>query len=136
MLKLIVGKKGTGKTKTLISMVNEAVEKTEGKTVCIEKGNKLTYDVNHGARLIDTDTFNISGYDSFYGFIAGVVAGDFDVKEIFVDSILKICGTDLTKFQDFVKKVDDLSNKENVQFFITVSAAPDEIPEEAKKYIA
>lgn len=135
MLRLIVGLKGTGKTKELISLVNEAAEKSEGKTVCVEKGNKLTYNINHDVRLIDTEEFKIAGYDSFYGFIAGIVAGDFDVKDIFIDSVLKICGSDLNDFADFAKKIDDLSETENVSLVITVSADISDIPEAAKKYV-
>lgn len=106
MLKLIAGRKGSGKTKLLISMVNDAVEKSQGKIVCIEKGKKLTYDVNHGARLIDTEEYEIAGYDAFYGFIAGVAACDYDVKEIYIDSFLKICGDDLSRIPAFKLKPD------------------------------
>ena len=135
MLKLIAGRKGSGKTKKLISMVNEAVEKSEGKIVCIEKGKKLTYDVNHGARLIDTDEYGISGYDAFYGFIAGVAACDYDVKEIYIDSFFKICGSEMSRLPEFVGKAEKLSQVANVSFVITISADAEAIPEEARKYI-
>lgn len=135
MLNLIVGQKGTGKTKELIELVNEAGAKSKGKTVCVEKGNKLTYDISHDVRLIDTEEFKIAGYDSFYGFIAGIIAGDFDVKDVFIDSVLKICGSDLNDFAAFAQKVDELSTAENVSVVMTVSASETEIPEAAKKYI-
>lgn len=136
MLKLIVGKKGTGKTKTLISMVNEAVDKSDGKVVCIEKGTKLTYDIHHGARLLDTDAYGIRGFDMFYGFLAGVAAGDFDVTDIYVDSIFKICGEDLTMLAAFLEKINQLSELANVSFVLTVSAAKEELPDTIQKYIA
>lgn len=135
MLKLIVGRKGSGKTKTLISLVNDAVEKSDGKVVCIEKGRKLTYDIHHGARLIDTDSYHIEGYDVFFGFLAGVAAGDFDLSEIYVDSILKIAGG-LDGLEPFLEKVERLSAQDNVSFVFTVSAEVNELPEGLKKYIA
>ena len=98
MIKLITGKKGTGKTKVLIDMINEAVKSTNGDLICIEKGAKLTYDISYKVRLVDAERFSISGYDTFYGFVAGMLAGNYDIKEIFVDSILKIGGSDLDEF--------------------------------------
>ena len=89
MIKLITGKKGTGKTKVLIEMINEAVRTTTGDLVCIEKGEKIRYDISYKVRLVDADRFGISGYDSYFGFIAGMMAGNYDIKEIFVDSVLK-----------------------------------------------
>jgi energy-coupling factor transporter ATP-binding protein EcfA2 len=136
MIKLIVGKKGTGKTKLLISMVNEAIKKSDGKIVCIEKGTKLTYDINHGAKLIDTDSYNIFGCDALFGFLAGVAAGDFDTKAVYVDSILKICGDEISTMSNFIGKVEALSAKENVDFFFVLSAESEDIPEDCKKFIA
>jgi energy-coupling factor transporter ATP-binding protein EcfA2 len=136
MIKLIVGKKGSGKTKLLISMVNEAIKKSDGKIVCIDKGAKLTYDINHGARLLDTDSYNIFGCDSLYGFLAGVAAGDFDTKEVYVDSVLKICGDEISTIPNFINKVEALSIKENVDFIFAISAETEELPEVCKRYIA
>jgi energy-coupling factor transporter ATP-binding protein EcfA2 len=134
MLKLIAGKKGSGKTKQLITMVNSAVEVSNGKVVCIDKGTKLTYDINHGARLLDTESFHIAGYESFYGFLAGIEASDYDVKEIFVDSILKIAGDNFDEIEKLVAKIDKLFGNE-VSVFITISADPSELPDGIKKYI-
>ena len=90
MIKLITGKKGTGKTKILVDMINNAVKDTNGDLICIEKGAKLTYDISYKVRLVDSDRFAIEGYEAFYGFIAGMFAGNYDIKEIFIDGILKI----------------------------------------------
>jgi energy-coupling factor transporter ATP-binding protein EcfA2 len=136
MIKLIVGKKGSGKTKMLISMVNEAIKKSDGKIVCIDKCAKLTYDIDHSARLLDTDSYDIFGCDALYGFLAGVTAGDYDTKEVYVDSLLKICGDEITSIPEFLKKVDALSIKENVDFIFAISAEKDELPEVCKRYIA
>ena len=94
MITLIIGNKGSGKTKRLIQLANEAVEKSNGNVVVIEKGAKLTYDVSHKARLIDIEQYNVSGFDAFYGFLSGICAGNYDVTDIFVDSTLKITGRD------------------------------------------
>ena len=53
MVKLIIGNKGSGKTKRLIDLVNAAVERSNGNVVCIEKERLLTYDVNYRVRLVD-----------------------------------------------------------------------------------
>ena len=88
MVKIITGKKGSGKTKVLIDMINEAAKSTSGNIVCIEKGLKLTYDINHSVRLTDMEDYNLEGIDMFYGFVNGMIAGNFDIKEIYVDGIL------------------------------------------------
>ena len=100
MVTLLIGKKGTGKTKKLIARANEAVKASSGNVVVIEKGAKLTYDVTHKARLIDTDQYSISGYDMLYGFISGICAGNYDVTDILVDSTFKIRSTLFAKKSD------------------------------------
>ena len=136
MLKLIVGKKGSGKTKQLIEQVNNAVATSSGKVVCIEKGSKLTYDVNHDVRLLNTEDFDVSGYDSFYGFLAGIVASDYDVKEIYVDSVSKIIGEDEIKISEFLSKVELLTDHGDLSITMTVSRDSKELPQNVVKYIA
>ena len=135
MLKLIIGVKGTGKTKALIEMVNSALDKSEGAVVCIEKGNKLTYDIKYQARLIDTDAYSVSNFESLYGFMAGILASNHDVTDIFVDSALKIGCNDIDGFDSFVSKVDALAEKLNVNCIMTSSLPVEEASETVKKYI-
>lgn len=135
MLKLIAGKKGSGKTKQLISMVNKAVEVSNGKVVCIEKGTKLTYDINHGARLLDTESYHVAGYDAFYGFLAGIAASDFDVKEIYIDSVLKIAGDNFDEIGKLIEKIDSLFG-DDVNVVMTISSDQSELPDSVKKFIA
>lgn len=130
MVTLLIGNKGTGKTKRLISLANEAVAKTSGNVVVIEKGAKLTYDVTHKARLIDTDQYKISGYDVLYGFISGICAGNYDVTDIFVDSTFKICGKDIAQLKDFVNKLDCLADNAETQITLLISADPSELPDD------
>lgn len=134
MIKLIVGKKGHGKTKTLIDLVNEAVKNGEGSVACIEKGVKLTYDISHKARLVNTEEFGITTYEGLYGFVAGMIASNYDIKSIFIDSITKICTDSIDNFGSFLDKINDkISDTE--EFVITVSADPSEVPESVKKYM-
>ena len=135
MLKLIIGVKGTGKTKTLISMVNEAVEKSEGTVVCIEKGVGLRFDVKYTARLINTNDYLIFDAEALYGFVAGILASNHDVTDLFIDSALKIANNDMNGFEAFVKAVDELAGKLNVNVVMTSSIPTEEASDIVKKYI-
>ena len=94
MLKLIVGTKGSGKTKTMIDMIDKAVKTTSGNIVVIEKCMKLTTEINHSARLVDVDEYGVAGADMLYGFVAGVLAGNYDITHIFIDNLTKIIRCD------------------------------------------
>ena len=135
MLKLIIGVKGTGKTKALINMVNAAAENSQGNVVCIEKGDKLTYDIKHQVRLIDTKQYFISDAQSLYGFVAGIFASNHDVTDLFVDSALKICGNDSEAFDNLVEKVNALVEKLNINVVMTSSIPVEEASETVKKYL-
>lgn len=118
MIKLIVGSKGFGKTKILIDEVNKAAKTTNGSVVCIEKAMNLQFQIVPSVRLIHADEYNILGYDVFYGFISGVLAGNYDIKDIFVDGILRIGGPekDVEGFAALVEKIqalvkDDANNR-------------------------
>ncbi len=136
MLKLIIGVKGTGKTKTLINMVNTAVESTGGDVVCIEKGSKLRYDVKYRARLVNTEEYFITDAQSLYGFIAGVFASNHDVTDLFIDSALKICQNDVTAFDAFLEEVNTLAEKVGgVNVVITSSVPVEDASDIVKKYL-
>ncbi len=135
MLKLIIGVKGTGKTKTLISMVNEAVEKSKGTVVCIEKGVGLRFDVKYTARLINTNDYLIFDAEALYGFVAGILASNHDVTDLFIDSALKIANNDMNGFETFLKEVDELAGKINVNVVMTSSIPAEEASDIVKKYI-
>ncbi|MEA5010884.1 MAG: hypothetical protein VB100_04075 [Angelakisella sp.] len=136
MIKLIVGNKGSGKTKTLIARCNEAVSVSQGNVICLEKGLKLTYDITHKARLVDTDEYEIQGFDALYGFLAGLMAGNYDTTHIFVDATLKIGGRDYEAFALMVDKLLKLSSVANVEITFTVSCDPSELPERLRGFIA
>ena len=102
MVSLIIGHKGSGKTKLLVDKVNAAIEKSDGHVICVEKETKLTYDVNYRARLVATDSYFVSGFDAFYGFLSGLCAGDHDITDIFVDATFRIGGRDYEQLADFL----------------------------------
>ena len=135
MLKLIIGVKGTGKTKALINMVNTAVESSHGNVVCIEKGDKLTYDVKHQARLIDTKQYFVSDAQSLYGFVAGILASNHDVTDLFIDSALKICGNDSVAFDKFIEEINTLVEKVDINVVMTSSIPVEDASETVKKYL-
>ena len=135
MLKLIIGVKGTGKTKTLISLVNDAAEKTQGTVVCIEKGVGLRFDVKHSVRLVNTNEYLIFDAEALYGFVAGILASNHDVTDVFIDSGLKIANNDMAAFEVFVKELDELSNKLDVNVVMTSSIPAEEASDTVKKYL-
>ena len=134
MIKLIVGNKGSGKTKILIDMINHSLQTSDGNVVCIERGMKLTYEINHNCRLIDAEEYGVEGFDMFFGFLSGLLAGNYDIKDVYVDGILKIGGLDYDKLGEMFDKVDALSSKSNVNVVFTVSADSSELPESVKKF--
>lgn len=136
MVKLKVGLKGSGKTRMLVDEVHEASKQSKGVVVCIEYGGKLTYHIRTAARLIDAKDYHVKDALSLYGFVCGTLACNYDITELFVDSALKICGDDVKAFEEFMYKLDDISEKIGVDCFITASIAENELPEGLKKYIA
>ena len=135
MLKLIIGVKGTGKTKQLIELVNTTAAQSKGSVVCIEKGTKLTYDIKHTARLIDTDQYAICDAQSLFGFIAGIIASNHDVTDIFVDSALKICENDIVSFDKFATEIDELAEKYEINCTMTASLPVEKATEVIKRYL-
>ena len=97
MIRLIVGTKGSGKTKAMIDMINESVRTTKGSVVVVEKGMKLTYDIASAARLIDLDEYKIQGGEMLYGFVAGLMASNYDITDIYIDGILKVLDHDINR---------------------------------------
>lgn len=133
MINLIPGKKGTGKTKILVDAIKASAEKATGNVVCIERGMQLTYDIPHKVRLVDTEEYGINSFDAFYGFFAGMLAGNYDIQDVYVDGILKIGGRDYDAFGDMIEKIGILAKNINVTF--TVSADPAELPAKVKAFI-
>ncbi len=130
MVTLLIGKKGSGKTKKLIQLANEAVAASQGNVVVIEKGAKLTYDITSKARLIDTDQYGVAGYDMLFGFLSGICAGNYDVTDILVDSTFKIAPEGVAGLEAFTAKLQTLSETSNANIVMLISASEDDLPSE------
>lgn len=125
MIKIIIGRKGSGKTKKLVDLVNEAANTSLGNVVCIEKGDTLTYSVTHKARLIDADAYGISGYNEYYSMLAGIKSGNHDVTHIFGDATLRIGTRDYDELYAFFERLGKI---DDVEFLFTVSADKEDLP--------
>ena len=132
MIKLFIGGKGSGKTKTLIELTNSAAQTSNGSVVCIEKGDKLKHEITYKARLIDTDAYAVCDAEALYGFIAGILASNSDITDIFVDSSLKICGNDVPAFEAMLPKLEKIADGVNV--VMSASIAVEEATDGIKKY--
>jgi hypothetical protein len=132
MIKLYIGAKGSGKTKTLIDLVNTAATASNGSVVCIEKGDKLRFDITSKARLIDTDYYKIDNAEKLNGFIAGILASNNDITDIFVDSSLKICCGDVDAFAAILPQLEAITA--DVNLVMTVSIAVETCPDTIKAY--
>ena len=135
MLKLIIGVKGTGKTKTLIDMVNKATAASEGSVVCIERGVKLRFDIKYRTRLINTNDYLVFDAQSLYGFIAGILASNHDVTDLYVDSALKICNDDMAAFEKMLLELDELAEKHSINVVMTSSIPVEAASDIVKKYV-
>lgn len=122
MTKLIIGPKGHNKTSRMIDMVNSAAETSKGSVLCIEKVSVSQFLVSSKVRLIDIDEYDIASYDSFYSFICGLIASNYDITDIFVDSTLRIGGRDMTALDAFIARINALGSRMKINFTFTVSA--------------
>lgn len=122
MIRVIMGKKGSGKTKQMIEMINNAVQTEHGNVVCIEKGKKLTFDIHYQIRLVESSHYDIANYTALKGFISGLYAGNYDITHMFIDSLTKIvgceCDNETEKFLDWLNKFGE---QHNIKFTITIS---------------
>ncbi len=134
-MQLIVGLKGTGKTKTLIEEVNKASKETKGVVICIEYGRKLNNDITTRARLVDALEYGIDSADKLYGFVCGMIACNYDITELFIDSALKICNDNVEEFEEFVVKFEKLASAYNIKCMITASVAADGLTEKTAAFI-
>ena len=130
MVQLIMGLKGSGKTKRLVEMVATAVREESGSVVCIEKDKKLTYDIPYQARLIYACdyAYAMGSYDFFKGFLSGLHAGNYDITHIYIDPVFKMCGRDFEAFTQMVNKLDSLRATQDVQIVFTLSCEPEDLP--------
>ena len=135
MIRVIVGKKGSGKTKQVIEMINSAVDTEHGNVVCIEKGEKLMLDISHKIRLVEASEYDIADYTAMKGFISGLYAGNYDITHIFIDSLTKIVGCDCDlETEKFLDWLNNFGEKHNIKVTITISDDETLASEGIKKY--
>lgn len=135
MIKVIIGEKGTGKTAKLIDAVNAAEAASNGSIVFINKGDRHIFDLTHRVRIVDTDEYSIAGYDEFYGFVCGILSQNYDIANIFIDSITKIVNTDMGALTACLDRLNAVSEKTNTEIMVIVSMNEETAPDGIKKYI-
>lgn len=134
MINLVVGAAGTGKTKVLTQLANEDIKKTKGHLVYIDYRNGRMLQVDYKIRYINIDEYQISGEQSLYGFICGVIASNYDIETIYIDGLYKIINAKSDNVERFFSKLDDIESKHNINFVITISCDKKDLPEYLNKY--
>ena len=135
MIHLIMGLKGSGKTKKLIDAINTAVADANGDVVCIEYGKKLTYDVTYKVRLVDSQEYGICSAEMLKGFLSGLHAGNFDITNVFIDNLYKTIGKDVAAAENFIVWCAKFAADNNMEITITISEDPANLSDEVKQYV-
>ena len=135
MIQIIAGKKGKGKTKHLLDKVNAEVKEVHGNIVYLDKSSKHMYELTNKVRLIDTSVFGLSSSDGFIGFICGIISQDHDLEQMYLDSFLKIAKLEDADITETIDKLDELGEKYNITFVLSISLDADDIPENAKSKV-
>ena len=135
MIHVIMGLKGSGKTKKLIDGINTAVAQASGDVVCIEYGKKLTYDVTYKVRLVDSQEYGIKSVEMLKGFLSGMHAGNFDITHVFIDNLYKTIGNNKAASEDFVNWCARFAADNNMEITMTISEDPAQASEILKQYI-
>ena len=136
MVQIIMGLKGSGKTKRLVELVREAVNEDSGDVVCIEKERKLTFDIPYQARLIEAGSYDVGSYEFLKGLICGVHAGNYDITHFFIDNFYKLVNDKSPDaLETFLLWLDKFSEAEKISFVISVSADPATVSEKVRSFI-
>ena len=135
MIHVIMGLKGSGKTKRLIDAINTAVASASGDVVCIEYGKKLTYDVTYKVRLVDSKEYRIRSAEMLKGFLSGMHAGNFDITNVFIDNLYKTIGTDRAAAEDFVAWAAKFAADNSMEITVALSEDPANASEAMKQYL-
>ena len=135
MIHVIMGLKGSGKTKKLIDAIHDTVAASQGDVVCIEYGKKLTYDVSYKVRLVDSQEYGIRSAEMLKGFLSGLHAGNFDITHVFIDNLYKTIGNDRSAAEDFVTWCAKFAADNNMEITMTISEDPAQASEILKQYI-
>ena len=135
MIHVIMGLKGSGKTKKLIDSINDCLAHATGDVVCIEYGKKLTYDVTYRVRLVDSKEYGINSPEMLKGFLSGLHAGNFDITNVFIDNLYKTIGSDKAAGEEFVAWCAKFAADNSMEITITISEDPAQASEGMKQYL-
>ena len=135
MIHVIMGLKGSGKTKKLLGAIHDTVAASQGDVVCIEYGKKLTYDVSYKVRLVDSQEYGIRSVEMLKGFLSGLHAGNFDITHVFIDNLYKTIGKDVAVMEEFVAWCARFAADNSMEITMTISEDPANVSDEVKKYI-
>lgn len=137
MIQLFFNQRGAGKSKNLVKLANEEIERSKGSIIFIDNDNKRMLQLNKKVRLIPMNNYCINSYDQFYGFLQGIVSRDYDVESIYIDSIANILeDIELEELESYLEKIELMSRELNVNVFVTVHGDIERISENIKKYVA
>ena len=135
MVRVIMGVKGTGKTKQMIDLINSAVNVENGHVLCLAKDNKLMYDIKSDIRLVAANEYTINGYDGLMGFVSGLYASNYDITHIFINSLTKVAKVDVdVNTEKFLDWLEAFSEKNGIKFTVTITADETTATEGIKKY--
>ncbi len=135
MIQIIAGKKGSGKTKRLIDMTNQTAHETAGDVVFLDDDNRYMFDIDHKVRFINAGDYHVHTAEMFLGFLSGMLSQNFDISWIFIDAFVKLCKTDLASAPWLFDAMEELSTKHGVNFVLSISADPADLPEHVTKYL-
>ena len=135
MIQVIAGKKGSGKTKRLIDLTNTTARDAEHDVIFLDDDNRYMFDVDHKVRFINAEDYHIHNADMFIGFLCGMLSSNFDIVTVFIDAFLNLCHTELQNTVEVVNTLAELGTKHDVDFVLSLSADPDELPEHLRQYL-
>lgn len=136
MIKLLIGEKGTGKTKAMLDSVQAALDRDHGSVVFINNNKRHVLDLNYKIRMVDTSEFSITNFEELYGLICGIISQNFDITDMFLDSITKIADGSMDDIANFLDKLNAICEKFEVSLLVTASIKPEDASEGIKRYLA
>ena len=135
MVRLIAGKKGSGKSKQMIKLANEQLKKDDGNVVFLDDDDRNIFDLNHDVRFINLSEYEVKTCDGFLGFINGMISQDYDIDTIFIDGVLNIIDIEFSQVADLIKGIDNIGNRSNIDFYIAISHPITELPNSLERYL-
>ena len=135
MIQVIAGKKGSGKTKRLIDLTNTTARDAVHDVIFLDDDNRYMFDVDHKVRFINAGDYHLKNGDMFVGFLCGILSSNFDLGNVFIDAFLKLCHTELAATEPIIRAMEELGTRHDINFVLSLSADPEELPEFLKKYL-